>query len=263
MKLSLYQVDAFAAETFQGNPAAVVPLERWPDDGLLAAIAAENNLSETAFLVRRTHARFELRWFTPTVEVDLCGHATLASAWVVSEHLEPGLDSMVFATKSGDLTATRRGESIVLDFPRYSPVPAAPSPELAAALGQTPIAELECERNRIAIFKTETDVRALRPDFRRIAALGVQGVVVTARGDRADFVSRYFAPAVGIDEDPVTGANHSMLVPLWRAQLGKSELRAQQVSARGGELRCIDTGERVLIAGHVAPYLVGTIEVPA
>ena len=262
MKLTLYQVDAFASEPFRGNPAAVVPLESWLPDELLAAIAEENNLSETAFLVRKAKDRFGLRWFTPKVEVDLCGHATLASAWVCCERLVPGLGRVVFDSLGGELPVTRRGESFVLDFPRFLPEPSSPSPALAQALGATPIAELACRKNHIAVFRHESEVRALAPDLKQVTALGGQGLIATAPGDQVDFVSRYFAPAVGVDEDPVTGSNHSILVPFWRVQLQKSELRARQVSARGGELRCVDTGERVLIAGHVAPYLEGTIEVP-
>ncbi|HEY7516514.1 MAG TPA: PhzF family phenazine biosynthesis protein [Vicinamibacteria bacterium] len=263
MKLPLYQVDAFASRPFAGNPAAVVPLPRWVDDALLQAIAAENNLSETAYLVGEAGA-YEIRWMTPATEVDLCGHATLASAWVVFEKLEPGRREVTFSSRSGPLQVSGEGDSIALDFPSQPPERAEGAKErLAAALGRAPRESWASSRDYMAVFDQEEEVRALVPDMAKAAALDGHAVIATAPGREADFVSRFFAPAFGIAEDPVTGSAHCTLVPYWSARLGKKRLRALQVSARGGELACEDRGARVSIAGRVAPYLEGTIEVTA
>ncbi|HEX9189378.1 MAG TPA: PhzF family phenazine biosynthesis protein [Vicinamibacteria bacterium] len=262
MKLRLFQVDAFASRVFAGNPAAVVPLERWLDDRTLQAIASENNLSETAFLVGG-EGDYQIRWMTPADEVDLCGHATLASAWVVFHELEKGRTEVAFRSASGPLRVTAEGEQLALDFPSRPPDPASASLEgLALALGARPNAVL-VSRDFLAVFESEDEVLSLEPDMAAIAALDRLGVIATAPGRGCDFVSRFFAPAVGIPEDPVTGSAHCTLVPYWAKRLGKASLFARQVSPRGGELWCEDRGERVAIAGHCVKYLEGTIEVPA
>lgn len=258
MKLPLYQVDAFASRVFAGNPAAVVPLERWLDDTTLQAIAAENNLAETAFL-RGGGGEYEIRWLTPTDEVDLCGHATLASAWVVFHRLEPGRREVHFRSQSGPLRVAAEEGRLSLDFPSRPAVRVAESADaLAAALGRRP-SETLAARDYLALFDSERQVRDLCPDMAKVAALDRMGVIATARGEDCDFVSRFFAPQVGIPEDPVTGSAHCTLVPFWSARLGKARLFARQVSRRGGELWCEDRGERVTIAGHAVPYLEGTI----
>jgi PhzF family phenazine biosynthesis protein len=260
MDLPLYQVDAFASRLFAGNPAAVCPLERWLEPALLQAIAAENNLSETAYFVR-TGEVYELRWFTPKVEVDLCGHATLASAFVILEYLDPEKSEVRFQTRSGELRVSRAGQGMLaLDFPARPPVRCADSAALSEALGRPP-RELWESRDYMALYDSEDEVRALAPDMARLAAVDHFAVIVTAPGRDADFVSRFFAPAKGIAEDPVTGSAHTTLTPYWAQRLGKTSLRALQVSERGGELHCEHRGERVSIAGRVAPYLKGTITV--
>ena len=259
MRLPLFQVDAFTPRVFGGNPAAVVPLDTWLPDATLQAIALENNLSETAFFVREP-AGHHLRWFTPTQEVDLCGHATLASAWVLFERLEPGLARVEFATRSGTLTVTREaGGLLAMDFPARPPTACAPPEGLTEALGARPLGTLKGSRDLLAVFDSEAEVRSLRPDMARLAALDVFAVVPTARGEDCDFVSRFFGPRVGVPEDPVTGSSHCTLVPYWARVLGKTRLLARQVSARGGELHCEAQGERVRIAGHAALYLEGTL----
>jgi len=262
MKLRIFQVDAFTREAFHGNPAAVVPLEEWLSAEMMLNIAAENNLAETAFFVRRGD-RFELTWFTPELEIDLCGHATLASAYVIWNELGFEGDEIAFDTpKSGTLTVTRGGELMTLDFPSR-PAEETDIPEgLADALGATPEKVLK-SRDYLAVYDTESEVLALRPDFRAISELGVHAVIATAPGDQSDFVSRFFAPSVGVDEDPVTGSAHCTLIPYWAEQLGKNELYARQVSKRGGELFCELRGDRVRIAGNAVLYLKGEIYVEA
>ena len=261
MHLRLFQVDAFTSRVFAGNPAAVVPLERWLDDRTLQAIATENNLSETAFLVGEK-GQYHIRWMTPTDEVDLCGHATLASAWVVFNEIEKGRTEAQFRSQSGPLRVSAEGPRLALDFPSRPPAPHDASlPGLAEALGSRPQAAL-ASRDSLAVFASEEEVRALKPDMAKVAALDRLGVIVTAPGRDCDFVSRFFAPGVGIPEDPVTGSAHCTLVPYWAKRLGKTSLFARQVSSRGGELWCADQGERVKIAGHCVKYLEGTIELP-
>ena len=261
MQIPLYQLDAFTAQRFAGNPAAVCPLEQWLADETLAAIAAENNLSETAFLVPQG-ADFELRWFTPTVEIELCGHATLAAAEVVFRHLRPALTAVRFHTRrAGVLGVERRGEWLELDFPSRPPRRVEAPPALLQALGGAPIDTLESTRDYLILYGSEDEVAALEPRMEPLAALGPRGVIVTAKGTRSDFVSRFFAPGAGVDEDPVTGSAHCVLTPFWAEKLGQSELTARQLSKRGGELRCTLRGARVGIAGQVVPYLVGTITV--
>lgn len=259
MKLPLWQVDAFSAKRFAGNPAAVVPLAEWLPDATLLAIAAENNLAETAYLVPHG-ADYAIRWFTPAAEVPLCGHATLASGWVVLNRLEPERKSVTFHSQSGPLTVTRAGARLSMDFPVNRPGPATPNPALVAALGAAPRALYEGFQ-WLAVYDTEEQVRALQPDFAAMKKIDLHGVIATAPGRDCDFVSRFFAPAIGIDEDPVTGSAHTRLVPYWAERLGKTSLYARQVSARGGELWCELKGSQVVMAGDAALYLEGAIEV--
>jgi PhzF family phenazine biosynthesis protein len=263
MRTPIYKLDAFTTRRFAGNPAAVLPMTEFPADQVMQAIAAENNLAETAFLVREG-SDYRLRWFTPTVEVPLCGHATLASAAVVMERLEPGRSSVVFHSKSGPLTVTRRGAAYVMDFPVRRPEPTAAPPGLAAALGVTPVEVLADSINCLAVLERPELVRHLAPDLTSIARMDCGGVIVTAPGDGGyDCVSRYFAPAKGIPEDPVTGSAHCALAPYWTSRLGKSEIRAYQASPRGGEMICRipASGDRVELQGHCVFYLEGEAEI--
>ena len=258
MRIPLYLIDAFADRPFHGNPAAVCLLECWPDDRLLQDIAMENNLSETAFLVKKDQG-YELRWFTPAVEVDLCGHATLASARVVFEVLEPDSDLVRFSSMSGPLTVTRNQDLLCLDFPARPPRPC-PAPQgLDRAILASPEQVLCSQRDLMVVLGSEREVRDLEPDLGGIAGLDFFAVMVTARGETVDFVSRFFAPRQGIPEDPVTGSAHCTLTPYWAERLGKARLHARQVSARGGELWCEDLGERVTISGRTALFAQGEI----
>lgn len=260
MQIPIFQLDAFTSRRFSGNPAAVCPLEGWIDDTVLQGIAAENNLSETAFLVASGEG-FEIRWFTPKAEIDLCGHATLASAAVVFKRLRPELQRVRFATRrAGVLEVARADDWLVMDFPSRPPAPCAAPAWLAPALGAEPL-EVQSARDLVARFANEAAVRSLAPDMAAVLAGGVHAVIVTAPGDDCDFCSRFFAPAVGVPEDPVTGSAHCTLVPYWAGRLGRTELVARQVSARGGELRCRLRGDRVELAGQVVWYLEGTIQV--
>jgi len=259
MDIPIYQVDAFASEVFKGNPAAVCPLEAWLPDETLQAIAVENNLSETAFLVERG-SDYDLRWFTPAAEVDLCGHATLGSAYVIANYLRPGADTIRFDTRSGILTVTRQGEFFTLDFPALKRERVADDPDVVAALGVAPV-EIWDSMDLMAVFPSEAEVRGMRPDMAKVAALKTRGVIVTAPGDECDFVSRFFAPQSGIPEDPVTGSAHCITTPYWAKRLGKSKMAARQISKRGGELAVEDKGERIFITGRAAPYMEGRIRV--
>lgn len=259
MQVPIYQIDAFSSRRFGGNPAAVCPLDKWPDDETLQAVAAENNLSETAFLVPHGDG-YHLRWFTPKLEVALCGHATLASAFVVFEHLKPGSTSVRFESKSGPLFVRRNDDRLAMDFPAQPAVACEPPQALVEGLGSMPH-EVYRAADYLAVYDSENDVRAIKPDFRLLETLELRGVIVTAPGDEVDFVSRFFAPAAGIDEDPVTGSAHCTLTPYWSARLEKSQLHARQVSPRGGELWCEDRGDRVTIAGEAVEYLSGTITI--
>jgi PhzF family phenazine biosynthesis protein len=259
MKLRLFQVDAFASRVFAGNPAAVVPLDAWLPDATLQSIATENNLSETAFLVGGA-GEYHIRWMTPEDEVDLCGHATLASGWVVFNELEKGRREVTFRSKSGPLRVTAEGDRLALDFPSRPPEPADASlGAVAAALVARPRAVL-ASRDYLAVFDAEAEVRALKPDMAKVRDLDRMAVIATAPGRDCDFVSRFFVPSLGIPEDPVTGSAHCTLVPYWSKRLGKRSFFARQVSARGGELWCEDREERVAIAGHCVKYLEGTVE---
>lgn len=258
MKIDLYQVDAFADQVFAGNPAAVCPLQEWPDSALLQAIAMENNLSETAFLAPEEDG-FRLRWFTPTTEVELCGHATLATAFVLFERLGYDGPEIDFHTRSGRLTVGRQGDSLRMDFPALPPRDCDAPDALLRGLGRQPVEVLVAE-DYMAVFAEEDDIRALEPDFRTLRVLEKRGVVATAPGREVDFVSRFFAPGHGIDEDPVTGSAHCELAPYWSEKLGKKRLTARQLSSRGGSLICEAQGERVLLFGRAVLYMKGEVE---
>lgn len=259
MNIRQYQVDAFAERVFEGNPAAVCPLEAWPDDALLQRIAEENNLSETAYFVPDGDG-FALRWFTPVREVDLCGHATLASAHVLFDILGYAAARVRFATRSGDLFVRRGADGLLtMDFPVSRPRPCAPPPALLAGLGVQPLEVLAAE-DYIAVLDSEAAVRGVAPDQARLAELDLRGVIVTARGTEADFVSRFFGPKYGIPEDPVTGSAHCALAPYWAARLGRDRLRARQVSRRGGNVLCELDGERVLLSGRAVTFMHAVLE---
>jgi PhzF family phenazine biosynthesis protein len=259
MKIPLYQMDAFAARPFAGNPAAICPLETWLPDQILQSIAAENNLSETAFYVR-DGTGYDLRWFTPAVEVDLCGHATLAAACVILEiRRETAGSRVIFGTRSGELTVEREGDLYALDFPSRPPQPCVVHPGLAEALGAAPKKVLAA-RDYLCVFESEEQVLALAPDMAKLAEVDRFAVIATAPGRDCDFVSRFFAPSQGVPEDPVTGSAHCTLIPYWAEQLGKTKLFARQRSRRGGELWCELRGGRVRIAGRAVPYMQGIIE---
>jgi predicted PhzF superfamily epimerase YddE/YHI9 len=257
--LPIYQIDAFTNRLFSGNPAAVVLLEDWLPDDVLAAIAAENNLAETAFVVPRGEV-MPLRWFTPAVEVDLCGHATLAAAHVLFKYRFPAAGRLTFGTRSGELVVARDGDLLRMDFPARPGASVPVTDELAAALGARP-REALLARDLLAVFDTEAEIRALQPDLARIAALDVFAVIASAPGDEVDYVYRFFAPRQGIPEDPVTGSANCTLVPYWVARLGRTSLAARQLSARGGALQCALQRDRVLIAGRAVEYLRGEIAV--
>jgi PhzF family phenazine biosynthesis protein len=262
--MKLYQVDAFTRRRFHGNPAAVVPMEVFPEDTKLQAIAAENNLSETAYFtpVSGRPGSFNLRWFTPTVEVDLCGHATLASAHVLWSELGFAGDQIAFHSRSGELRVARDSDRYVLDLPEKLGERVEVSNDVIRALGREP-AEVYVDSYTMCIFENKRDVHEVEPDMRAIAGLDAHGVIVTAPGAGHDFVSRFFAPALGVPEDPVTGSAHCALVPYWSRRLGKKELTAHQVSHRGGELWCRwdDAAHRVHLGGHAVTYLRGEISI--
>lgn len=261
MRTPIFQVDAFTTRRFAGNPAAVMPMDSFLDDWALQAIAAENNLAETAFLVPDGDD-YRLRWFTPTVEVPLCGHATLASAAVVMERLQPGRGRVVFQTASGALTVDRTMTGYVMDFPARLSTPISVPPGLAEALGVVPVEVQVDAFNHLVLVDSARTVRDLVPDMVAIVRLGLDGVIATAAGDGPyDFVSRYFAPAKGIAEDPVTGGAHCALAPYWAQRLGKAEFRAYQASARGGEVVCRLVRDRVQLEGACVFYLEGEAEV--
>jgi PhzF family phenazine biosynthesis protein len=258
LRIPMYQVDAFAGQVFSGNPAAICPLETWLPDAQMQAIAAENNLAETAFFVRNG-VGYKLRWFTPVMEVDLCGHATLASAFVILNDLTPGERSVSFETKSGTLTVTREGDLYSLDFPSRPPEPCNDAyPGLIPALGGNPETVLAAS-DYLVVYGSEDELRSLRPDMSALMGIDRFAVIVTAPGREVDFVSRFFAPAKGVPEDPVTGRAHCTLIPYWSKRLGKQKLHAFQVSPRGGEVWCEDRGARVTISGKAARFFEGTI----
>ncbi len=252
-----FEVDAFAGKLFRGNPAGVCPLPKWLDDSLMQSIAAENNLAETAFFVPRGED-YDLRWFTPTVEVDLCGHATLASAFVLFTELGFRRDGVRFHSRSGPLVVSRNADILTLDFPSRPPKACAVPKALLDGLGAKPV-EVSKARDYFAVFNNEQEIRSLQPDFGLLGTLD-EKVIVTAPGSDCDFVSRFFAPTAGINEDPVTGSAHCTLIPYWSQQLSKTKLFARQVSKRGGELFCEQAGDRVRIGGKAVLYLRGEIQ---
>lgn len=258
MKLKIYQIDAFSKTVFGGNPAAVVPLESWLDDAIMQKIAEENYLSETAFFAPEGEG-FGLRWFTPVSEVELWGHATLASAFVLFEIFGFSGNMIIFETKSGKLTVAREADGMLsMDFPaEFASVCETPK-ELAEAIGVTPIETLTGV-DYVALLGSEREVLELKPDFAKLKKLDGRGLIVTAKGDTSDFVSRFFAPKLGIDEDPVTGSAHCALAPYWSKKLGKTTLHAKQLSKRGGEIECALRGDRVLLGGYATKYMAGEI----
>lgn len=260
MKLTLYQVDAFADKLFRGNPAAVIPLDKWIPDELMQQIAMENNLAETAFFVPRGK-HFEIRWFTPALEIDLCGHATLASAFVLYNYLDHKRPSITFHSKSGPLAITRKKEMLYMDFPSWPPEMITDHPpELLASLGNPEIVGVYRNRDFLVELRSEEAVRNLKPDFTLMKKAGAM-VIVTAPGKEVDFVSRFFAPTAGIDEDPVTGSAHSQLIPFWNYKLGKDNMKARQLSRRGGDIECGQKGERVIMGGSCVFYMKGKISI--
>jgi PhzF family phenazine biosynthesis protein len=261
MKIPMYQVDAFARAVFSGNPAAVCPLETWIYDATMQQIAAENNLSETAFIVPK-RGEFEIRWFTPLEEVPLCGHATLASGWVILHALQPNRPEVRFFSASGELRVTRDGERLAMALPRRDPEPLAAPPTLATALGAAPREVLAGGEQYVCVYDDAATVAALRPDFAAVAALD-RKVCVTAPGDGygCDFVSRFFAPGAGVPEDPVTGSAHCRLVPYWAERLKRDSLFAKQISKRGGEIWCKLEPKQVILTGDATLYFVGAIDV--
>jgi PhzF family phenazine biosynthesis protein len=260
MKLDIYQVDAFAKEVFKGNPAAICPLDEWLDAELMQKIALENNLSETAFFVKKDNI-YEIRWFTPTFEIDLCGHATLASAFVIFEILKAEENLVKFHShKSGELKVEKNGDILTLDFPSR-PVAKCDAPEgLIEAIGKEPKEVLKA-RDYFLVYENEQEVLEIAPNFSKLLEVDAHGFIVTAKGDSSDFVSRFFAPEVGVFEDPVTGSSHCNLIPYWAEKLGKNEMFARQISQRGGELFCELKNDRVKIGGNAVLYLKGEIYV--
>jgi PhzF family phenazine biosynthesis protein len=259
MTLKIYQVDAFAKKVFQGNPAAVCPLDEWLSDALMQKIALENNLSETAFFVKEGE-KFHIRWFTPLAEVDMCGHATLASAFVLFEVLNYKDETIVFSSKSGDLHVKREGQLFVMDFP-VQEILTCKLPD--AILEAFEVEPKECYKSMdyLVVFENEEDVLNAKPNFEKLKNIDARGVIITAKSKEYDFICRFFAPKVGVDEDPVTGSAFTQLVPYWSKVLNKDEFRAKQVSQRGGEVFCKLDGKRVEIAGYGVKYLEGVIEV--
>jgi len=260
MKLKIYQADAFASGLFKGNPAAVVPLYEWLPDGIMQQISAENNLSETAFFISEGD-HFHIRWFTPKSEVNLCGHATLATAHILFNELNFQKNQLVFNSKSGLLTVEKIGNKLQLDFPADIAKPIEPISAFTEALGFVPIATFKGRTDYLLLFDSEEIIRNMNPNFYLLKQTDARGIIVTAKGNEVDFVSRFFAPGVGIDEDPVTGSAHTTLVPFWAEKIHKTEMTALQLSERGGELWCTLAGNRVLIAGKAVTYLRGEIEV--
>ncbi len=262
MKMKFYQVDAFTNRLFGGNPAAVCLPGQWPSDKLMQSVAGENNLSETAFVVR-TEKGYDIRWFTPAVEVDLCGHATLASAWVIFNQCGFAGDEILFySPRSGELKVRKSGEKLFLDFPADMFVSCDCPAEIREGLGLAPLEVYRGKTDYLAVVATEQEVHNIRPDYRAVGMLDARGLIVTAPGDTVDFVSRFFGPQSGVDEDPVTGSAHTTLIPYWASRLGKSKLLASQVSARVGMLECEHKPPRVIIGGEAVLFASGEIFLP-
>mgnify|MGYP001207321384 CR=1 FL=1 len=259
MEIDLYQIDAFTSKVFEGNPAAIIPLDEWLPLNIMQAIANENNLSETAFFIPSDNS-FEIRWFTPEREVDLCGHATLAAAYVIFNILNYDLDEIKFNSLSGLLTVKKNEDFLTLNFPSQVPVECDSPKDLIDGLGKTPAF---CYRNQdyLAVYDNFHDIFNISPDFKKLMNLDLRGVIITAPGLNCDFISRFFVPKYGINEDPVTGSAHTQLTPYWCDRLGKEKLHAKQVSSRGGVLLCEQIDNRVLISGTAIKYLEGKIEI--
>jgi len=261
MELPIYQVDAFADAVFKGNPAAIMPLEQWLDDAMLQAIAMENNLSDTGYLVKNDSG-YDLRWFTPQVEVDLCGHATMAAAHVLFNHLDYAGDDIVFNTRSGELRVKHSATGLTLDFPATELVAADVDLAVCNALGAIASEAMVPANNTgytLYVYEFEEDVRGLTPDFSALLSASEHCIIATAPGDTCDFVSRFFGPQIGVDEDPVTGSAHCSLVPYWVGRLHMNELQARQISARGGSLSCELREGRVFMTGTAVTFMVGTV----
>ncbi len=256
----IYQVDAFTSRLFSGNPAAVIPLEEWPADDLMQRIASENNLSETAFFIPKGDD-FHIRWFTPKVEVDLCGHATLATSHVLFHHLEYPGKELFFESRSGILRVFRETSRYILDFPYDESDPVEPPSGLIEALGKEPLFCYRGITDFMLIYEKQSDIENMKPDFTLLGKVDARGIIVSAPGEWVDFVSRFFCPQVGINEDPVTGSAHTTLTPYWSRQLAKTELTARQLSERGGDLICRNRGNRIEVGGEAVTYLIGEIEV--
>jgi len=260
-KLQIFQIDAFTNKVFHGNPAAICILDEWLDEEIMQKIGAENNLAETAFVVNKDN-NFEIRWFTPSVEVDLCGHATLAAAYVLYNYYNYPTRKIIFnSIKSGLLSVEKEKDSYTLDFPADTYEKAVPPQALIDALGITPLETYRGKTDYLLIFSSQKEIEDFKPDLNLIATVDCRGVIVSAPGNNVDFVSRFFAPQSGIDEDPVTGSAHTTLIPLWANKLGKDILSAKQLSKRQGDLTCELQGKRVKITGQAITYLVGEIEI--
>lgn len=259
MKLPIYQIDAFAKNAFEGNPAAVCPLDEWLPDAIMQSIAEENNLSETAFFVK-TDNNYRIRWFTPKSEIDLCGHATLAAAYVLFYHLNFPEDEIEFDSNSGELRVKKQEDMLMMDFPNQEPIPCEIPKAIEEAFSIQPVECLKGE-DYLVVFETEADILSATPDLAKLSSLDLRGVIITAQSSQYDFVSRFFAPKLGINEDPVTGSAHTQLVPYWSRVLGSNTHKAKQLSKRGGELACELSENRVFISGYATLYLSGTIEI--
>jgi len=260
MNINFYQVDAFTDHLFGGNPAGVCPLQEWLPADVMQKIAMENNVSETAFFVPKDGG-FHIRWFTPKVEVNLCGHATLASAHVIFQYLGFTGESIAFESRSGILNVRKEGDLLVLDFPANMPQRTGLPTDFVHALNITPVQCFRGKEDYLLLYKTQQEIESLIPDFRRLEKTDARAVIVTAPGTRADFVSRFFGPRVGVDEDPVTGSAHTVLIPFWADKLGKTEMKAEQLSQRGGTLFCRLRDDRVDIGGKAVTYLKGEISI--
>lgn len=259
MELTLYQIDAFATKPFEGNPAAICPLNEWLSDELMQSIATENNLSETAYFIKNNNG-YHIRWFTPAHEVNLCGHATLASAYVIFNILESEEQEITFESKSGSLTVKRNNDWLQMDFPSQPAVRCEIPQQILEAFDETPIECLKSE-DYIVVFDNEETILNSNPKLSLLSELDLRGVAITSKSKKYDFVTRFFAPKYGINEDPVTGSAFTQLIPYWSNKLNKNSLNAKQVSNRGGEVECIHSGERVTISGKAVKYMVGTIEI--